>query len=218
MRPAKGWPFLVGAGRRRDYSVLLAPDFLVARGEYGLLNEIVTPTAVDGPPRVVEATTGGGRVGIAYVTRLVTAADVANPRDEHSRPLRVIYGFVCQDGRIDEPAGADLDAARTAALDVYRRFLDGEAHFAAVPSAPFPLESTVTAQAPSAPAGRRASPDPVPIRPRPPVWAWGAAAVAAVAAVAVTALLVANTGTEPGQDKPPTPSPSVSTARPSTSD
>ena len=28
-----GWPFLVAAGRQRDYTVVVAPDFLVAAGQ-----------------------------------------------------------------------------------------------------------------------------------------------------------------------------------------
>jgi hypothetical protein len=207
---AQGWPFLIGAGRRRDYSTLLAPDFLVVRREHGLLNEVVGPTPGNSSPRVTEATTPTGqRLGIAYATHLVTAADVADPRDEHSRPLRLIYGFVCPDGRIAEPAAADLAAAHTAALDVYRRFLANEDRFTAVPSAAFPLQSTVTAVAVSDPARPRQPTGATPTPSRQAVWGWGAAIVAVVVA---TVLLIVNVGGEPGRDNSPTPSPSVTTA------
>ena len=43
-----GWPFLVAAGRIRDYTVLVAPDFLVASGEQGLLG--VTGSALESGP------------------------------------------------------------------------------------------------------------------------------------------------------------------------
>lgn len=45
--------------------VLLAPDFLVARREHGLLNEVVAATPVDAPARFVEHAMGDERLGIA---------------------------------------------------------------------------------------------------------------------------------------------------------
>ena len=207
-----GWPFLIGSGRRRDYSTLMAPDFLVAELEYGILDEKVSPIPVGAPARVIEVTARGGRrLAIAYATHLVTAddvagpqatpgAEVAGPRDEHSRPLRLSFGFVCPDASIDGPAEADLDVARVAALDVYRRFLDNEEGFGVVPSSAFPLRSGITVVA--APA----RPAPVPGVPstaggfaapsRPARWLWGLAAVAGVALVVLVLALVNSGDTE----------------------
>jgi hypothetical protein len=210
--PAQGWPFLIGAGRRHDYTTLLAPEFLIARREHGILDEVVTPTAVDAPARAIEMTTPSGhRLYVTYKTRQVTRDDVDDARDEHSRPLRVMFGFACPDARIDELAETDLDTARTAALDVYRRFLDNEDHFTAVPSAAFPLRSTITTPAVSEPTRRRPPTSATVTRNRPAVWALGAAAACAILAAIV--LLIANTDDQPGQNNSPSPSPSATTTR-----
>jgi hypothetical protein len=159
-----GWPFLVAAGRRRDYRTLLAPEPLVAVLDYGVLDEVVRPS---GPaPTVVDATTRAGRrISVVFATHLLTPADLGPPgssaagvRDEHGRPLRLIYGFVCLDASVGEPAGADLAHARTTALETYRRFLADEDRLTVEASAPFPVRSgTVTRPvAPTAPVGRRA--------------------------------------------------------------
>src|SRR5690349_5505645 len=61
-----GWPFLVAAGRIRDYTVLVAPDFLVAAGEHGLLG--VTGSAIEGGPVQVRPvrTNDGRELTLAY--------------------------------------------------------------------------------------------------------------------------------------------------------
>jgi hypothetical protein len=160
---ALGWPFLVAAGRRRDYSTLLAPRFLVAELDYGILNKVAEPTTGEGPPAVIEVRTPRGRdLTIVYATHLLTAADlltasdpvaedkavvpVLPPRDEHNRPLRLIYGFATPNVRISQPATTDLAFARAAALDVYRPFLENEEAITVIPSEPFPLQSVVTAR------------------------------------------------------------------------
>ncbi len=177
-----GWPFLVAAGRRRDYSTLLAPDFLIADLDYGILDEVVRPTSEAGPATVVEVRTRGGRrLTIVYATHLLTTADLparaSGVRDEHGRPLRLIYGFAALDTWIPAPAQDDLDAARDAALAVYRRFLGDEERFAVVPSRPFPLRSAVRAML--------AAPEPVSSHPpRRALWLGGAALAAGLAVAA----------------------------------
>jgi hypothetical protein len=166
---ATGWPFLVASGRRRDYSTLMAPGFLVADLDYGILNEVVEPSSGAQPPAVIEVRTPRGRdLSIVYATHLLTAADLvpsltgvaaAPPRDEHNRPLRLIYGFASRDSRIAEPAEADLARARAAALEAYRPFLANEDALTVVPSDPFELDSVVTVRRSStvveaAPPGR----------------------------------------------------------------
>ena len=69
-----GWPFLVSAGLVRDYTVLVAPDFLVADGEQGLLG--IAGGAVDGGPiecRTVR-TSSGRLLALSYAARLLTSA------------------------------------------------------------------------------------------------------------------------------------------------
>ncbi|MBC6461324.1 hypothetical protein, partial [Actinomadura sp. HBU206391] len=152
---AQGWPFLVGRGRRRGYSTLLAPDFLVAQQSYGILEEVIDPSSAGESAQAVQVVVSSGvRLTVVHALHRVTAADVgepgedaADPVDEHSRPLRVMYGYVCPGSWVPsygDPAAAetDLRAARTAALDSYRRFLSsGEDGFAVEPSAAYPLHS-----------------------------------------------------------------------------
>jgi len=152
---ASGWPFLIARGRRRGYTVLLAPGWLIAAQGHGVLEETVTPVAGQ-PWRVaVAGTTQGRRVGLAWAEHPVTGADVtgtpdsgggAPVRDEHSRPLRLLYGFLCADAMIGDPSGDDLARSRDAALDTYRRFLTDEEHFTIEGSTPFDITSSLTRQ------------------------------------------------------------------------
>jgi hypothetical protein len=155
---AVGWPFLVAPGRRRDYSIVVAPDFLVADLDYGILEQVVRPTADGEPATVIEVRTRHGRrLTVVSATHRLTAADIAGtvgePRDEHGRPLRLVYGFASAQAGIREPAEADLDAAREYALTVYRRFLDHEDRVGVVASHQFPLRSRIVQPPPPAVVG-----------------------------------------------------------------
>jgi hypothetical protein len=147
-----GWPFLIARGRRRGYSVLLAPAFL--HEEYGLLEEVAGPVTAAEPVRVAAARSSRGHdLGVVWSEHRVTAADIADgtePRDEHSRPLRLLYGFVCQETVLSRPADTDLARALAAGLDTYRRFLAGEQRFTVESSAPFDLHTAGTSR-PAAP-------------------------------------------------------------------
>ena len=182
MPTAFGWPFLIGAGRHRDYCILLAPDFLVAGLDYGWLDEVARPTSA---PVVEQARTPAGRrLAVVFATHVLTEDNV----DEHGRPLRLIYGFVSPD-RIAEPAAADLRTAFDAALAVYKRFRADEDTVAVAAGRAFPLTSdTVVVPAVAAP-GRRL---------------WRPATVAA-GGIAVAAALF---GTVVFATSPPSPPPS----------
>jgi len=200
MSQGLGWPFLVASGRRRDYSTLLAPDFLVADADYGVLDEAVRPTD---SPRVVEVRTRAGRrLTIVHATHLLTADDLgpdsAPPRDEHNRPLRLIYGYVVPGEWTPPPAEADLRAALGTALEVYRRFLDDEDTVAVAAAHLFRLHSTVPARVPSPPARVGTPPARVPV-PGPPggrrqragtAWIVGAVLIGLLAGGAVVASLL----------------------------
>ncbi|MCT9935111.1 hypothetical protein N5079_33410 [Planotetraspora sp. A-T 1434] len=158
---ARAWPFLVARGRYRGYRTLLAPDFLVAERDYGILDDTVVPSTNEDQANVIGVTTRAGRpLTVVHGTHLVTSADIAEPgtepadhapRDQHSRPLQLIYGFVCVDGPISEPHDDDLRICRDTALATYRRFLKDEDAFTVEPAGKFLLRSPVI---------RRASPPP----------------------------------------------------------
>jgi hypothetical protein len=160
-RPATGWPFLVAPGRRRDYTILLAPQFLVDEVDYGFLDRAVRPDAESGPATVTGARTRAGReLTLVYATHRLTAADTGSPdvRDEHGRPLRLIYGFATVPSSIPDPDRADLACARETALRTYRRFLADEDTLTVAGSSAFPLLSHVDGPPPPAagtPSGRR---------------------------------------------------------------
>jgi hypothetical protein len=82
---------------------------------------------------------------VVYATHLLAEADLGGSgtgvRDEHGRPLRLIYGFICLDASVAGPDGADLGYARAAALETYRRFLADEDRLTVEASQPFPLRS-----------------------------------------------------------------------------
>jgi len=135
------WPAAVAAGRRRDYSTVLAPDILT--DGYGVLVEALSPGPVGGPPRM--RTLGGGRLTVAYVTHALTTADLGEAtgrplRDEQSRPLLMMYGLVRTGTTTTPPRRSDLDGAKRVALAAYRHFLAGEEAFRALSSRAVPVD------------------------------------------------------------------------------
>ena len=152
MTSALGWVFAVGAGRRVDYRVIAAPDFLVEGLEYGVLGDMVHPSS-DQRIEVVRTTMPiGGPLTIVYSTQAVTGQDIAGSedsgavgdlQDEQNRPLRLIVGFVIRGHDEPEPDAADVAAARVAALNAYRTFLADEVGFEVVPTSAFRLASTI---------------------------------------------------------------------------
>lgn len=212
-----GWPFLVAAGRRLDYTVVLAPDFLVAAGEGGRLADVVAPGELSDPARLVAMSTPGSRqLAVTYRTHVLTAEDLpgpdgapapapAPPRDEHNRPLRLAYGFVSHAAPDDaRSVNADLDACRPLALTAYRRFLDDEPAFTVLPSGPLPIRSVSARTAPPpVPAASSAPP-----RPTHPVQAGPARRAVLLGLVAaVLALVFAVAVAVRGTSAPPCPTP-----------
>ncbi|MEW9549758.1 hypothetical protein [Nonomuraea sp. NPDC050783] len=154
---AQGWPFLISRGRRAGYRTLLAPAPapLVADGDHAVLADHVEPGVVLDRPGVIDLTTPSGRpISVVHATHRVSAADLGQavaPKDEHGRPLHLLYGFVCPRVRAIRPDEADLRTALAAALEAYRSFLEDEGDFAERVGEPFPLRSFLETAAP----GRR---------------------------------------------------------------
>jgi hypothetical protein len=195
---AVGWPFLIARGRRRGYTILLAPDFLVAEREYGFLEEVAGTSHQDSPVRTVRTATPGGQpVCLVWTEYSVRAADLADgagvdPVDEHSRPLRLVHGFLCADGSVTEVSTADLDHAHRAALDTYRWFLDDEDGFSVRPSSAFRLASVLATpnRLPSRVPAGRLSPEGAKRRVDTRRWTPIATAVAVIGVALVAAALV----------------------------
>lgn len=147
-----GWPFLVAAGRIRDYTVLVAPDFLVAAGEHGLLG--VTGSAIEGGPVQVRPvrTNDGRELTLAYAARLLSAADMPPGAgeqavaDEFGRPLRIVVGVVTERPRGSNPA-PDVERAEAVVLPAYRRFREDEARYRVQASQSMPMRSRGQVQA-----------------------------------------------------------------------
>jgi len=208
----QAWPFLIARGRQRGYSVLLAPQFLLAEGDYGFLEEATGPVRESEPVRSGVATSRRGRrFGLIWAEHRVTAADIGgttDPHDEHSRPLRLLYGLLSTSATID----ADLGLVRRAALDTYRRFLTDEHHFTTEPSTPLDPHATE----PSTPLGLRATGPSVPLAPAPldarptvapaprptPLWVKALVISAAVVVGATAATVVAITSSGSGAPPP----------------
>jgi hypothetical protein len=157
MTPVPAWPFLIARGRRRGYSVLAAPGFLLRDREEGYLEEVVAPSR--GAVATREVTTPSGRrlylVWVDHRVRGDELGEPTDPLDEHSRPLRLLYGLVC--GHAVVPATADLDRSRAAMLATYRRFLHDEEAFTVEEAAPSQVD------APPRPSSRpRSTPEPTP--------------------------------------------------------
>ena len=136
-----GWPFLVSAGLVRDYTVLVAPDFLVADGEQGLLG--IAGGAVDGGPiesRTVR-TSSGRLLALSYAARLLTSEDWSGTvADEFGRPLRLVVGVVTDRSRATDPT-RDLARAEEVVLPAYRRFRADESAYRIEPSHREPMRS-----------------------------------------------------------------------------
>jgi hypothetical protein len=145
-----GWSFLVARGRREGYRSLLVPEFLAQSNEIGVISQSAGDAPVDGTPRISRAGYHAGELTLAYRTQRLTAADLQDnlhrpdgspPVDQFGRPLDLLYGFVCRDAAVSQVDEADLDVARTEALQTYRRFLAAESGFIPETSTPFPLTS-----------------------------------------------------------------------------
>lgn len=202
---ATGWAFLIGAGRVRDYRILLAPEFLVTALDYGILD------GVAGPGVVAVRTRAGRRLCLVSAVHQLTAEDLdgTEPRDEHGRPLRLIYGYACPDGPVVEPADVDLQLALSTALDVYRRYLTDEEQVTVVPSTPFALRSRTTGWPVEAARSRPTPPATPTGRRRRVAVLVGAAALAAVAVLAVGAGMWRPERPESPPAGCPSPQPSV---------
>ncbi len=154
--PSQAWPFLISRGRRAGYRTLLAPLPLLTDYEYAVLEDHVQPSAIEDQPDVIDLVTRAGRpISVVHATHRVTATDLgqsSDPKDEHGRPLQLLYGFVCSHAGTLKPDQTDLRAARAAALEVYRRFLEDEDEFPLGTGRPFPLHSTFKDLPPPPPA------------------------------------------------------------------
>lgn len=201
MSAVTGWPFLIARGRRRGYSVLAAPPFLVRHREEGFLEEVVGPTPDSVATRMVDSP-GGRHLCLVWGDHLVRGDEVgepADPVDEHSRSLRLLYGFVCQDATVSAPDPADLERSLAPMMATYRRFLDGEEEFAVEESSPLPVDAEV--MTPTEPVSRGSR--------RPAMLAAAAALVVVLAGVLWFA-----SRPEPARD--PSPGPRSSTSAPAT--
>jgi hypothetical protein len=141
-----GWPFLVARGRRVGYRSLLLPPGLADRG--GLLADALSGEGL-GPgsvrTRTVDVPDVGPLVCTYRVERLDGGSGLGEPsqlRDEHGRPLEILYGVACVTPAEVHVDHRDLDVARTAALSTYERLLADETAFRPEESHPVPLRST----------------------------------------------------------------------------
>jgi hypothetical protein len=148
-----GWAFAVSAGRRRDYTVIAAPDFMVDAGAHGALADVAAPTPAEQPPRVTTMQAAGQRWNLAYRTKVVDADDLTRGTetgasepdtgrllDEHGRPLRLIYGFVCSQD-IASVDASDLERAHRSVRAALTALLGEEEGFRSRRTAAFPLRS-----------------------------------------------------------------------------
>jgi hypothetical protein len=139
------WPFLVSRGRELGYRVVLAPDFLHASGEPGLLYPIVeggSSYGSDVGPRVRVRTLHAqdGRAVTAIFREVVPdGGELGLPagmlRDADGRGIAMFEGYIVDaDGRghppasfVPSPRGLDWREAHTAALAALRQLLAAEA-------------------------------------------------------------------------------------------
>lgn len=95
------WPFLVSRGRRLGYRVVVAPDFLAAANEVGLLYPIIESDAAEaqgGTRRRVLKTRNGQTVGTVFHEVIADGADLGLPsgalRDTFGRVVAMFEGYV----------------------------------------------------------------------------------------------------------------------------
>jgi hypothetical protein len=170
--PATGWPFLVARGRETGYQLLLAPDFVLAGRDAGLLlTEVTGEVPAQGPSQVSMLNGPSGPLAVVQRTVRATRGDVGETErpeapllDRAGRPILLGYGFVARGVQVLAPDETDLWHAQEAALTTYRRFHAAEYDFEPEPSAAYPLRSTVGPAVPVAVAA------PVPAAPPTPGW------------------------------------------------
>lgn len=161
-----GWPFLVSRGRHAGYRTILAPDFLVDSGEASLLASTVHRVPDGGSVQIEEVSLPrSGSIEIVYRAERAmgdaSGQDPAEPiRDDHSRPIRLFYGFVTR-GRVGAAAPGDLSHCRAVAVQAFEAFLENEASSVLPATGPFPLASAA-GRRPNAVEPAVVSPDPAP--------------------------------------------------------
>ncbi|GIJ63296.1 PASTA domain-containing protein [Virgisporangium aurantiacum] len=147
------WAFAVARGHTAGYQLLLAPDFLVAARESGLLlNQVQGEVPEPGPPAIADiAGPASGPLCVVHRTARLLGADVGATRqpqaallDRAGRPLVLAYGFVCRGIRVAADDDRDLLRAREEAVATYRQFYAAEADFVPAQSHAYPLRSAVT--------------------------------------------------------------------------
>lgn len=146
-----GWPFIVGRGRTVGNRPLLAPTFLAEQGETSRLGRLPTPHG-EALSIVRQQLTCGRSIAIAYKERKVTTDAIGRTvdgstghplLDEHSRPIRVLFGIVLDDLDLVDLSETDLMAAWAHSMSTYRSFLEREHEFETVLSGPIRLTSTI---------------------------------------------------------------------------
>jgi hypothetical protein len=194
--------FLIARGRRQGYRLLLVPDF-VTTDEHRHLVDNVQSTSEQEAPRIAYAE---GSLALVYRARTLRAEDLDNGRpvrDEHGRPLTLLYGFATRARRVDRVDEADLDRAWHDAISVYRAFLSHESAFQPVGSARFALASLVTTPPGYPPSSGYA--EPVPPPPRVLRWLPVAAGVVAVLGIVLGVLRPWQSPSEPVTARVQTP-------------
>lgn len=151
------WPFLIGRGVTTGNRLLLVPDYLNGDA-VELLDNVSAPPA--GSERSVSVVDVGGAT-VVHEARLVDCGDLIAGgdrtgdellRDEHGRPIRVLYGFVVPDGEVEDIDHDDLARSWDHAVDVYRCFHGNESGFEVQRSRPIPAHSIIGERTPVVPA------------------------------------------------------------------
>jgi hypothetical protein len=197
MAELHGWAFAVARGRRKGYQTLLAPDFLAASNEYGVLGQATGGDTTTGVPTTARLHgLAAGDVVLTYQTQRLTSADLPGDEpltDEFGRPLDLLYGFAIRGAGLSTVDDADFLAAKGQALRTYQHFLSDESAFELEESAPFVLRSTLAelSHEPAAEPVPFAEPAPFPTTIPEPARARGIRRTAILGAVLVIALFAA---------------------------
>ena len=139
MTKFKVYPFLVSRNRTIDYTVVVAPDFMINDNQSALLSRLVTGKPTSKPIYRDVSVPTLGNIGIAY--RVVRAVDANGTlKDEFGRPILWIEGFALKEDAKDyEVTDEVLDLAHSKVEKTFREFWDASTKFIAKPSQVFEI-------------------------------------------------------------------------------
>ncbi len=141
MNTILGWPFLISRNRVLDYSVIVAPDFLIQAGQEQYLRSWIGDQTSQ---YIAVSEVKHPRLGtLSIVFRKFEAVDENNNilKDEHGRPILWIDGLIFRESIQGFTVSEEqLDKGYSKLFEVYEKFWESDENIQAISSSPMEIK------------------------------------------------------------------------------